>query len=44
MTDVVGHTPVVQLREVVPEGAADVFVKLEWFTRPGRTRTAGHWR
>ena len=35
MTDVVGRTPVVQLGKVVPEGAADVFVKLEWFNPTG---------
>lgn len=35
MTEVVGHTPVVQLRKVVPEGAADVYVKLEWFNPTG---------
>jgi len=35
MTEVVGHTPVVQLHKVVPEGAADVFVKLEWFNPTG---------
>lgn len=35
MTEVVGRTPVVQLRKVVPEGAADVFVKLEWFNPTG---------
>lgn len=35
MTDVVGGTPLVQLREVVPDGAADVFVKLEWFNPTG---------
>ena len=35
MTDVVGRTPIVQLRKVVPEGAADVFVKLEWFNPTG---------
>jgi cysteine synthase A len=35
MTEVVGRTPVVQLRNVVPEGAADVFVKLEWFNPTG---------
>jgi hypothetical protein len=29
MTRVVGQTPVVQLRKVVPDGAADVFVELE---------------
>ena len=35
MTEVVGGTPLVQLREVVPDGAADVFVKLEWFSPTG---------
>lgn len=35
MTEVVGRTPVVQLRRVVPEGSADVFVKLEWFNPTG---------
>lgn len=35
MTEVVGGTPVVQLNKVVPEGAADVFVKLEWFNPTG---------
>ncbi len=35
MTGVVGQTPVVQLQAVVPEGAADVFVKLEWFNPTG---------
>lgn len=35
MTDVVGDTPVVQLHKVVPSGAADVFVKLEWFNPTG---------
>lgn len=35
MTEVVGHTPVVRLGKVVPEGAADVFVKLEWFNPTG---------
>lgn len=30
-TEVVGGTPLVRLREVVPDGAADVFVKLAWF-------------
>lgn len=35
MTEVVGHTPVVQLRKVVPDDAADVFVKLEWFNPTG---------
>lgn len=35
MLDLVGKTPVVQLSKVVPEGAADVFVKLEWFGPTG---------
>lgn len=35
MTDVVGNTPVVKLRAVVPEDAADVYVKLEWFNPTG---------
>jgi cysteine synthase A len=35
MTEVVGHTPVVQLHKIVPEGAADVFIKLEWFNPTG---------
>ena len=35
MMGVVGHTPIVQLRNVVPDGAADVFVKLEWFSPTG---------
>jgi len=35
MTDVVGGTPVVRLGKVVPPGAADVFVKLEWFNPTG---------
>ncbi len=35
MLDMVGNTPVVTLAKVVPEGAADVFVKLEWFNPTG---------
>lgn len=35
MLDMVGHTPVVRLCNVVPDGAADVFVKLEWFNPTG---------
>ena len=35
MTEVVGHTPLVRLSKVVPPGAADVFVKLEWFNPTG---------
>lgn len=35
MAQVVGGTPVVRLHEVVPAGAADVYVKLEWFNPTG---------
>jgi cysteine synthase A len=35
MTELVGNTPVVKLAKVVPEGAADIFVKLEWFNPTG---------
>jgi cysteine synthase len=35
MLDLVGRTPVVRLAHVVPEGAADVLVKLEWFNPTG---------
>ena len=31
----IGHTPVVRLRRIVPAGAADVFVKLEYFSPTG---------
>jgi len=33
--ETIGHTPVVQLRHVVPAGSADVFVKLEYFNPTG---------
>ncbi len=35
MLGMVGNTPVVKLNKVVPEDAADVFVKLEWFNPTG---------
>jgi cysteine synthase A len=35
MTEAVGSTPVVRLNHVVPDGAADVYVKLEWFNPTG---------
>jgi cysteine synthase A len=35
MTEVIGGTPVVKLRKVVPPGSADVYVKLEWFNPTG---------
>lgn len=33
--DAIGNTPLVQLRKVVPDGAARVFVKLEYFNPTG---------
>ena len=33
--NVIGHTPVVRLKRIVPRGAADVFVKLEYFNPTG---------
>lgn len=35
MLDVIGRTPVVALGRVLPEGAAEVLVKLEWFNPTG---------
>ena len=35
MLEMVGNTPVVRLNRVVPDGAADVLVKLEWFNPTG---------
>jgi cysteine synthase A len=33
--DVIGGTPIVQLRKIVPQDSADVFVKLEYFNPTG---------
>lgn len=33
--EAIGNTPVVQLRKLVPQGSADVFVKLEYFNPTG---------
>ncbi len=38
ITQLVGKTPVVHLRRIVPEGAADVFVKLEMFNPSGSVK------
>lgn len=35
MLRTIGNTPVVRLSRVVPDGAADVLVKLEWFSPTG---------
>ena len=31
ITELIGNTPIVKLNRLVPEGAADVYVKLEAF-------------
>ena len=31
ITELIGETPIVQLNQIVPKGAADIFVKLESF-------------
>ncbi len=33
--DAIGNTPIVQLRKIVPEGSADILVKLEYFNPTG---------
>ena len=33
--ETIGHTPIAKLNRVVPEGAADVYVKLEFFNPGG---------
>nr|SFZ88895.1 Cysteine synthase [Loigolactobacillus rennini] len=35
IVDTIGNTPIVKLNRVVPEGAADVYVKLEFFNPAG---------
>jgi cysteine synthase A len=35
LTDLIGNTPVTRLSAVVPDGSADVYVKLEWFNPTG---------
>ncbi len=38
ITDLIGDTPVVRLNKLVPEGAADVYVKLEMFNPSGSVK------
>ena len=33
--DAIGKTPIVQLQKIVPEGSADILVKLEYFNPTG---------
>lgn len=44
ITDLIGNTPVVRLNKIVPENAADVFVKLEMFnpTKSVKDRAANN--
>lgn len=41
--DTIGGTPLVRLSRVVPEGAANVLVKVEGATPPAATRTGWLW-
>ncbi|MCF6161860.1 MULTISPECIES: cysteine synthase A [Furfurilactobacillus] len=36
--DYIGHTPIVKLQRSVPDGAADVYVKLEFFNEAGSVK------
>lgn len=38
ITELIGHTPVVKLNRITPEGAADVFIKLEMFNPSGSVK------
>ncbi|MDA9470316.1 cysteine synthase A [Enterococcus sp. 5H] len=38
VTELIGKTPIVKLRNVVPDGAADVYVKLEFFNPGGSVK------
>lgn len=38
VTELIGQTPIVQLQQIVPEGAADVYVKLEFFNPGGSVK------
>ena len=40
ITELVGRTPIVKLNNIVPEGAADVYVKLEPLTQGHPLKTA----
>ena len=40
ITELIGNTPIVKLNRLVPEGAADVYVKLEAFN-PGHLLKTG---
>ena len=38
ITDLIGQTPLLKLGKVVPEGAADVYVKLEFYNPGGSVK------
>lgn len=38
VTELIGHTPIVKLNNLVPEDAADVYVKLEFFNPAGSVK------
>ena len=38
ITGLIGNTPLLKLNRVVPEGAADVYVKLEFFNPGGSVK------
>ena len=40
ITELIGRTPIVKLNNIVPEGAADVYVKLEALTQVHPLKTA----
>lgn len=42
VTQIIGNTPVVKLRNVVDEDAADIYVKLEYQNPGGSVKTVLH--
>lgn len=43
ITQLVGKTPVIKLNNIVPEGAAEVYVKLEAFNPGSSVKTGLPW-
>ncbi|VKL72970.1 cysteine synthase [Streptococcus pneumoniae] len=39
ITELIGQTPIVKLNNIVPEGAADVYIKLEAFNPGSSVKT-----
>ena len=44
ITGLIGNTPLLKLNRVVPEGAADVYVKLNSLIPAAQSRTGLPWR